>query len=245
MLTQTKLLKCLQLSSKYMMRKDILELSFLNKFFSTHFLIGETRKSFLLKTLSDLLMVEVNSENFQEMLDLYTGIYLGDLNMLMVICKDSKNLIQNPFGQLGFNCWERIDGANNWSIEPNMTYKDCSSCFIASFEWGKLSVWIDISDIGENTKLYVGSPVRSRSDSGGTASVELEVFNRYEEVKKASSTIILEKSDNKWELISVCIDLDEYDTLVNINFSGKDDTYWDGNYGPRFGFCFARKLTEI
>ena len=92
-------------------------------------------------------------------------------------------------------------------------------------------------------KFFVGSPVARRRDCGSAARLEVQIEDSNKQIKKHNIEVTPNfHGGNKYELMSICIDLEEDDFLATVSFSGKEYNWWTGHYGARFGYCFAKIL---
>ena len=177
----------------------------------------------------------------------FLGVQINSVTEILNISKYAKNLIKNPSGSKGFEGWSRKNGGNGWVVENFCTYNNQKTVFACSYQWGKLFTVIDLPKLGKKRVLIVGSPVSRRSDCGGTAKLRVYVINNAGEKKVKENLIVpqLDPIDKTpiWELLSISCEINDDDIQAKIIFSGKDENWWAGHYGPRFGYCFARIMT--
>jgi hypothetical protein len=180
----------------------------------------------------------------------YTGISLPSLQHFSSKVVYSDNLLINPCGEQGFANWHFDGHSGEWSVEQNDTYGSNPSCFVSSFEWCSLLTVLPLSHYNKkNSKLLVGSPVKRRNDCGAIAKVKVMVKNENEQLREYEcykELDLLSGTDTElnggWELICLCVDLKEGDVSAKAVFCGVDENRWDGFYGARFGYCYARVL---
>jgi len=88
--------------------------------------------------------------------------------------------------------------------------------------------------------LVVGSPVAARHDSGAEAKLFLKVNEDEQVVEMDCPEGEPVENIRPWGLITLRSVLElGVDYHVEVTFSGKDKPYWGGNFGARFGHCFA------
>jgi hypothetical protein len=243
-LVVTVLQKCVE----FLTLKEIFQLIRLNRYFYKNFKNNQVNYCIGLNTLSTLTQIKINSDNFKQVFYDYTGIQINSALDIPHICRFAKNLIPNPCGANNFRGWIRLDGGDGWAIQDYSTFQGNSHCFVSSYQWGSLLMYINLPRREIRRKLIIGSPVCRTKDCVGKVKLRVLVTNQ-DGNKKLLQKIAAPKSGNSpspfpdpWELLSLSLDLDDNDIKAKVKFSGKDDKYWAGNFGPRFGYCYARIL---
>lgn len=236
-----------QKCAEFLTLKEIFNILCLNKYFYNHFKNNQVTFCIGINQLSAFIKEKVNPDNFKQVFYENTGLQITSALEIPNICRFSKNLISNPCGKYNFDGWKRKDGGNGWAIENFLTFQDNLTCFVSSFEWGFLSTSIDLPELGIKRKIIIGSPVCRRLDCGGQAKLELSITNKHGGKKYAERVIVPKLKETKafrgnWELLSLSMDIDDYDIKADIKFLAKDENFWAGHYGPRFGYCYARIL---
>ena len=222
---------------------ELWEIAYLNKFFYRHFMNIEVSSFVGLQLVEKHCHQTATQDNFKQIIHDLTGITIESISQIPAVFKYATNLIKNPYGKYGYDGWDKGNRGQGWNIESSLTYNNFPSCFASSYEWGSLSITIELPKYSSKRKLFVGSPVARRRDCGSTAKLEVQIKDSNEQMKKHNIEVIPNFHEgNKYELMSICIDLEEDDLLAKVIFSGKDHNWWSGYYGARFGYCFAKIL---
>ena len=249
MMSKYFLVQVFQACAPFLTSSDLINIAYVCKHFYHHFKTEEIHFQIYLSTLSDFLCQNLNSSNFAYMMRKHTGITLENLSVIPSILKYARNKIGNPYGASGFACWNsKNDGGDGWTIDTSMTYKAYPSCYASSYQWGDLVFEFGLPKFVPNSTLFAGSPIARRDDCGGTASVEVKVTGKNGSIKSSVTVIGLftKRSNGKspWRLLAACVDLDQNDIVARIKFSGKSQLWWEGFYGTKFGYCFARIIVN-
>ena len=236
--------------SVFLSPHEIYLLSILNRHFHAHFINSETQYYINLRKFSEILFQDLTEENFQRVVQTITGIHVSSISGCLDSCRPSSNLIQNPFGMNNFAHWEVSNGGDGWAVEHSWTFQNRPTCFVSSYRWGTLTQVIALPRLGAvKRKLFAGCPIRRRFDCGGSAKLIVKLVRdggeeTINEVEVECRELEGEDPEQRfpWDLMSICVDVDDQVGSARISFAGKDSRFWAGHYGPRFGYCFARIL---
>jgi F-box associated region len=240
-----KTLKIFQKSVEFMSLKEIFRLIYLNKYFYAHFRNNHVAFHIAIAVVYDFIQQKVSLEDFEKVIYDYTNIEIKSVLDIHNICRFSRNLIQDPCGEYNFKGWKVTNGGNGWSADGIIKYNDRPVSFAASYELCKLSTSVDLPRVGVKRKLIVGSPVCRRFDCGGNASLKVSILDCQGKMRSLERKVTPTfdggpEPRGPWELLCLSFEVDDNDIRADIEFSGKDDKWWAGNYGPRFGYCYAR-----
>jgi len=201
----------------------------------------------IISKLQEFFIPVLSFNNLQHELEALAGISYNSLKDLKKKLKDTQNLIKNPYGELEFASWVHEDGGQGWAIEDIGCYKHNNKVFASSFEWCHLSQVIEIPKKENKRILVIGSPVARKAESGAEAEAKVTLKLKNKEGENEQVKLIDcpygEPVDDivcPWVTLSLQAEIQPNCAYTaEAIFSGKDKVYWGGNFGARFGHCFA------
>ena len=247
LLRYNKLAIIFKRSAEFLPSSDLVTLLSLSHFFNTHLLTPEFLATLAFRYLSFLTTKPVTYENIFQIFEDFSGIQSHSISDIIICLRKTTNLIKNPCGELKFNDWKVKHSGESWITETQQVYKSMKAVFVNIYNRGSLTQKIDLEGLIKEGKSYVlvaGSPISRRWDCGGMAQIHIKVCSKNGEVREVSSEIdAMEFNENDpWILIKEKILVGAQDSFAKIKFKGKDEKWWAGNYGARFGYCYALLL---
>lgn len=235
----------------YLTCAEIHNLKTLNSFFHSHMSTPEFVHPLVYRILSILSATKVTEENCTDVYTKLTG-QAANLHKVTQNILNYKNLIKNPVGKYQFNHWTVSHGGDGWAVENFLTYPPFKSVYAASYGWGALRATIDLTTLNLNPEInyyfVVGSPVARRWDCESEAKLSIHVLSTNVMIEKKEVYYKPEEggtsSECIWHWIGLSTKINPEATTIVANFKGKDTRFWAGNYGPRFGYCYAFIVSE-
>ena len=244
LLLYNKLLIVFKRSAKFLTNSDLVSILSLNHFFQSHLSTPEFLASTIFQFLSFVTNQPVSHINIFLVFEEFSGIRSNSMMHILSCLRNSRNLIQNPCGTSKFKHWTVHNAGHDWIIEDWQVYKSMKTVFVSSCDWGSLIQNINLAGLIKKGKSYVlvaGSPVSRRSDCGARAELFIKVISKSGEAREVLREIkFLRLNENDpWVVIKERVLVGIDDESVEIKFRGKDLNWWAGNYGARFGYCYA------
>ena len=244
LLLYNKLLIVFKRSAKFLTNSDLVSILSLNHFFQSHLSTPEFLASTLFQFLSFVTNKPVSYENIFQVFEEFSGIKSNNIMHILSCLRNSRNLIQNPCGASKFKHWTVHNGGHDWIIEDWQVYKSMKTVFVSSCNWGSLIQKINLAGLIKTGKSYVlvaGSPVSRRWDCGARAEFYIKVNSKRGKAKEVFSKIndLRYDENDRWVVLKERVLVGIDDESVEIKFRGKDLNWWAGNYGARFGYCYA------
>ena len=234
-------------SSEFLPSSDLVTLLSLSHFFNTHLLTPEFLATLAFRYLSFLTTKPVTYENIFQIFEDFSGIQSHSILEIIICLRKTTNLIKNPCGELKFNDWKVKHSGESWITETQQVYKSMKAVFVNIYNRGSLTQKIDLEGLIKEGKSYVlvaGSPITRKWDFGGWPRIHIKVCSKKGKVREGSSVLdAREFSENHpWVILGGKVLVRADDSFVKIKFKGLDDKQWAGNYGARFGYCYALLL---
>ncbi|CAG9309887.1 unnamed protein product [Blepharisma stoltei] len=249
-------------SAEFLSISDTLNLLSLNKAFKSELPNDEWFRRLCLLILSDIFNDQIIDDNNSfSLLSELLGCSFTNFRDIYSSIKHSYNLIKNPCGEFGFNYWNSYSGP--WIIENSGCWSNKKSTYVSGAFWCHLTQIVEFPENSRPKLLVIGSPIRRKDVNGGEARLEVELIkegnNKEKNVKKSRLFPAWKREQNKrsisikppltepdsqglcnWGQLIMKIKLNKNYKKASISFYGKDEKYWKGAFGTRFGYCYAR-----
>lgn len=234
--------------STYLAFEDFSLLLTLNKKIYKKLNSSNQFKNRLINFLSKYLKTQIFLESYKEQIHSITGLELNSFAEISKCFSKTTNFIPNPCGNFEFELWNVHNGGDGWEIDSSTYYQNYLTSFVASFDWCRLEYQLQLSEIGckgGKQILIAGSPVCRRGDCPAKAKIKISILDKNKDLYEKESLLSISaqaSNKNDWELLSVYLEIPINPIRAIIKFSGIDQNYWKGNYGPKFGYCYTRLL---
>ena len=231
-------------SAGFLSSSDLAALLSLNHFFHSHLFTPEFLAPLIFHFLSFVSNKPVTYKNIIQVFEDFSGIRPNSISHILSCLRNTYNLIQNPCGALEFKHWEVTNIYDDWIIEDCYVYKNMKTVFVSPFKWGDLTQTFNLTKMIKERKNYIlvaGCPVSRRWDCGAKARINIKVKSKNDEVREVFCDIdVMEFNENDpWTIIKEKVSVGIDDESAEIQFCVQDKNWWDGNYGARFGYCYA------
>ena len=159
----------------------------------------------------------------------------------------SRNFIINPSGEEGTRGWLTDPRHRSWAIERmEISVDESTSCnFVSSYNWSRMSQSIPLHRIVRNpsmARVEVSAKFMGRTDCPSVFILQAVVMNSQRSVIHQSSTSLLTAPADFWEKVSLIIEPVGGAHEVAIVVCGKDERFWQGNFGSKVCHCSIRVL---
>jgi hypothetical protein len=159
----------------------------------------------------------------------------------------SVNLIINPNGEEGTRGWQTHPLHNKWAIERVDIPIDESIRvnFVSSYRWSVMSQSIPLHQLVRHpstARLEISARYMGRTDCPSVFKLQAVVTNSHKRVIHQSSTATLQAPSDCWEKATLIIEAVEGAHEVTMIVCGKDERFWQGNFGSKFCKASIRVL---
>jgi hypothetical protein len=181
---------------------------------------------------------ELTTENLSTMFNQLTGLNASSHAEIYTIMKNTYNFIKNPDARDNFEKWQKSSGyGREITIEEDWCcFKDKRKIFCTSFEWCSLTQSFTIPFSAKQKRLLIVGLIASRRfDCGARAVLRVTINGAETKVESELDDFVAPR----FNLLSYKKEIERELVKVKVNCEGKDKKWWAGNYGARFGFCFA------
>lgn len=178
----------------------------------------------------------------------------------------SHNLLSNPSGGLGLQGWQQLNRRRSWQVEDSDWPVNplTTTNFVSSFEPCIMSQVVDLGRlapdlVSRHQEVEAGLPFRTydfavevsaryqaRTDCPSVFRLEAIALDRNQRPLQRLQTAALEAPPDHWgkaELVLEHLSLERI-KYVAIVITGKDQRFWNGNYGSKASDCSVRILWE-
>lgn len=159
----------------------------------------------------------------------------------------SINFIINPNGEEGTRGWQTHPHHNSWAIERMDIPIDESTRvnFVSSYNWSVMSQSIPLHQLVRHpstARLEISARYMGRTDCPSVFKLQAVVTNSMRVVIHQSSTATLLAPSDCWEKATLIIEPVEGAYEVAMIVCGKDERFWQGNFGSKLCRASIRVL---
>mmetsp|Transcript_22640 Transcript_22640/g.34027 ORF Transcript_22640/g.34027 Transcript_22640/m.34027 type:complete len:386 (+) Transcript_22640:285-1442(+) len=159
----------------------------------------------------------------------------------------SQNLIINPSGERGMVGWKQVNRTMNWRVEQSEVplNESTTTNFVSSFQWCGMSQTIPLHRIVYNpssVRLEVSAKFMGRTDCPSVFQMQVVLLDDERRVVHRVETSALSAPADYWERSCLIIEPTRGAYEVVIMVFGKDERFWQGNFGSKVAGCSVRIL---